>query len=72
MNNENKYITIKNAAKLLGVTPLTLRNWDKQGKLLASRHPFNNYRVYNISDINNLLNRMGNGKPKKLRIDFLD
>lgn len=68
----DKYITIKNAAKMLGVTPLTLRNWDKQGKLTATRHPFNNYRVYNIADIHNLLNRIDCGKPKKLKIKFLD
>ena len=30
MATENKYITIKEAAKILGVTPLTLRNWDKK------------------------------------------
>ena len=41
-----KFITVKEAAKLLGVTTLTLRNWDKNGKLEAGRHPFNNYRVY--------------------------
>ncbi|KKS89940.1 MAG: hypothetical protein UV65_C0024G0001 [Parcubacteria group bacterium GW2011_GWF2_43_11] len=28
-----KYLTIKEVAKVLGVTPLTLRNWDKAGKL---------------------------------------
>ncbi len=43
-----KYITIKKAAKLLHVTPLTLRNWDKRGKLRAYRHPANNYRVYRL------------------------
>ena len=41
---EKKYYTIKQAAKILGVAPLTLRNWDKKGKLKAYRHPANNYR----------------------------
>lgn len=68
----DSYITIKQASKILGVTPLTLRNWDKQGKLMASRHPFNNYRVYNISDINNLIKRIDCGKPKKIKVDFLE
>ncbi len=40
---------------MLGVTPLTLRNWDKSGKLTAGRHPFNNYRVYQKADIDKLL-----------------
>lgn len=67
-----KYITIKQAAGLLGVTPLTLRNWDKRGKLCASRHPLNNYRVYSIADIENLLKRIDCGKPRKLKVKFLD
>ena len=46
-----KLISIKKAAELLGVTPLTLRNWDRDGKLKAMRHPLNNYRVYKRQDI---------------------
>lgn len=47
MNNEERnYITIGKAAEILGVSRMTLRRWDKKGKLKASRHPFNNYRIY--------------------------
>lgn len=49
------YITIKQAAKILEVTPLTLRNWDKNGKLKAHRHPMNNYRVYKIEDLEKVI-----------------
>lgn len=49
------YITIKNAASILGVSKMTLRNWDKSGKLTALRHPLNNYRVYRISDIEKII-----------------
>jgi DNA-binding transcriptional MerR regulator len=52
---QTKLITIKQAASILGVTTLTLRNWDNSGKFTASRHPINNYRVYKISDIEDLL-----------------
>ncbi|HEY4494523.1 MAG TPA: helix-turn-helix domain-containing protein [Candidatus Paceibacterota bacterium] len=52
---QNKYITIKQAAKILGVSPLTLRNWDNSGKFPAGRHPMNDYRVYKIDDIEKLL-----------------
>lgn len=51
----NKYITIKDASTILGVSKITLRNWDKSGKLKAHRHPFNNYRVYKIEDIDKVL-----------------
>ena len=47
----NLYITIKQASKILSVSPLTLRNWDANGKLKAHRHPMNNYRVYKIEDL---------------------
>jgi len=51
----NKYITIKDASIILGVSKITLRNWDKSGKLKAHRHPFNNYRVYKIEDIDKVI-----------------
>lgn len=51
----NLYITIKQASKILGVSPLTLRNWDKNGKLKAHRHPMNNYRVYSIEDLEDVI-----------------
>jgi excisionase family DNA binding protein len=51
----NLYITIKQAAKILGVSPLTLRNWDKNGKLKAHRHPMNNYRVYSVNDLETVI-----------------
>ena len=51
----NKLISIKKASEMLGVTPLTLRNWDKNGKLKAMRHPLNNYRVYKVEDIERLI-----------------
>lgn len=53
-----KYLTIKETAKLLGVTPLTLRNWDKSGKLRAFRNPINNYRIYKPQDIELFLRKI--------------
>jgi len=67
-NQEEKYITIKQASKMLGVTPLTLRNWDNKGKLVAHRHPLNNYRVYKHSDISRLLTEISaNTKSVSIR-----
>lgn len=57
--SESKLITIKEAAEMLGVTTLTLRNWDKSGKLVALRHPLNNYRVYKRVDIDDLIEKIG-------------
>jgi site-specific DNA-methyltransferase (adenine-specific) len=61
-----KYITIKKAARLLHVTPLTLRNWDKSGKLKAYRYPNNNYRIYRLDQIEAFLRRLEGSKAQKL------
>ena len=57
----NTYITIKQASSILGVSPLTLRNWDKNGKLKAHRHPMNNYRVYKIEDLEAVMQEIETG-----------
>lgn len=57
-----KYLSIKEAAKVLNVTPLTLRNWDKKGVLTAYRNPVNNYRVYRYDQIELFLRRIENSK----------
>ena len=55
---QQKYYNIKQAAKILHVTPLTLRNWDKQGKLKPYRNPANNYRVYRADQLELFLRKM--------------
>jgi excisionase family DNA binding protein len=57
-----KYLSIKEVSKLLGITPLTLRNWDKSGKLKAYRNPINNYRVYKAEEIELFLRKLESGK----------
>jgi len=64
---QKKYYTIKQAAKLLGVTPLTLRNWDKKSKLKAYRHPVNNYRVYKPEQLELFLRKLELSKTSKRR-----
>lgn len=53
-----KYFTIKETAKIIGVTTLTLRNWDKNGKLKAYRNPINHYRVYKPEEIELFLRKI--------------
>ena len=74
------YFSIKEAADILGVSPLTLRNWDKSGKFPAQRHPMNNYRVYKLSTLEDVINDIEGGtnksnaekKIKKLTIKHLE
>lgn len=72
---ENNFITIKQAAKILGVSALTLRNWDNSGKFPAGRHPISNYRVYKVEDIEEIILAMGvkvgNKRPTRTEIKKL-
>ena len=45
------YLTVGEAAAFLGVSPWTLRNWDRAGKLTPRRHPKNGYRIYRRDDL---------------------
>lgn len=51
---KDERIRIGKAAKLLGVTIQTLRNWEKSGKLPAERSP-GGQRYYNLSDLNRFM-----------------
>jgi hypothetical protein len=46
-----EYLTVGAAADFLGVSPWTLRNWDKANKLRPMRHPKNGYRIYRREDL---------------------
>jgi len=57
-SNAPKIITIKEAAKILGVSEMTLRRWDQSGKFRARRHPLNDYRLYARADVLKLRRRI--------------
>lgn len=46
-----EFYTLTEVADLLGVSKETLRRWDNSGKLVAVRHPINNYRVFHKSEL---------------------
>ena len=50
-----EYLTVGEAAEFLGVSPWTLRNWDRAGRLRAVRHPKNGYRIYRQQDLEAVL-----------------
>jgi len=68
---KRRYLSIKQAAEIIGVTPLTLRNWDNASKLKAFRNPVNNYRYYRVDQIEAFLRAMEGSREKsrKLKID---
>lgn len=58
MNNLQDYLTIKEAAEYLGVTPNTLRNWGRDGKIKERRNPLNGYRLYMKAELDRLLKKI--------------
>lgn len=55
MKKLDGYHRIKETAKLPVISPSTLRNWGRDGKITEHRHPVNNYRLYKKSELAQLL-----------------
>ena len=53
----DSYLTVAEAAEYLGVSPNTIRNWGRDGKINEHRHPINNYRLFKSADLDDLLNK---------------
>ncbi len=58
MRTLSHYLTVSAAAKFLGVTATTLRNWDRAGKFKPARHPVNGYRLYREEDLKSILRQV--------------
>jgi excisionase family DNA binding protein len=58
MQKITDYLTIQEAADFLGITPSTLRNWEKEKKVAVYRLPQNNYRLYKKEDLEALLSNI--------------
>lgn len=52
------FLRISEAADYLGVSPNTLRNWESAGKIVALRHPVNDYRLFRREDLDALLKKV--------------
>ena len=58
MQMNNEYVTVKDAAEMLGISPNTLRSWGASGAIVEYRHPVNNYRLYRRTDLEQLRKRL--------------
>lgn len=45
------WLTVNELAKELAVHPDTIRRWEKKGRIRCVRHPINNFRMFNLSDL---------------------
>ena len=59
------YVRVKEAAKILGVSPNTVRAWGAAGKIKEHRHPANNYRLYRRTELERLVKQVENSASKQ-------
>mgnify|MGYP001562829949 FL=1 len=57
------YLRVKDAADYLGVSPNTLRNWSRDGRIPVYRNPMNAYRLYKKTDLERLLRTINRPVP---------
>lgn len=57
MTKLRDFLRISDAAEYLGVSPNTLRNWERAGKIVAHRHPVNQYRLFKREDLDAVLRK---------------
>ena len=58
MTKLRDFLRISEAADHLGVSPNTLRNWERAGKIVAHRHPVNRYRLFKREDLDAVLRKV--------------
>ena len=58
------YYTIHQFSKMCGITPQTLRNWDKNGTLVPHHKTPSGYRYYSQEQLNFILNKSEPTQPR--------
>lgn len=67
MQRLDEFLTVKEAAEFLGVSPNTIRNWGREAKIPEHRHPINNYRLYRRQDLESLLKQLQKPTNRKTK-----
>ena len=63
IQDKPKYITIAEASRITGRSVHTIRRWENTGLISARRNPTNNYRQFETSQIDDLLELARTIKP---------
>ena len=65
MQTTNDYLLVNDAAEFLGVSPNTIRNWGRDGKVTEYRHPVNNYRMFKRSELERIRKKLLSPAPRR-------
>ena len=58
MTKLDEFVTIKQAARFLGVCCNTLQGWDRDNKIPVYRNPISGYRLFKKTDLEDLLRQI--------------
>jgi len=59
---EEKFYTMKDVIRMVGVCKNTIINWEKSGRIKVKRDPLFNYRVWSLEEVQQLKNLKGEGE----------
>jgi excisionase family DNA binding protein len=61
----DEYLTVRQATEYLGISPNTPRARGEEGKLPMHRNPLNAYRLFEVSDLDEILKRVEQSSGKR-------
>lgn len=67
MQSTNDFLLVTEAAELLGVSPNTIRNWGRDGKIVEYRHPVNNYRMFKRTELERIRRKLLSPTPRRVK-----
>lgn len=67
MQLTNDFLLVTEAAEFLGVSPNTIRNWGRDGKITEYRHPVNNYRLFKRKDLERIRKKLVSPEPRRVK-----
>lgn len=62
----DKYISIKEASELIGVTTTTLRRWEQSGLFIPHHRTLGNHRRYSLKEVLNLIEPSDKQEDRKV------
>jgi len=68
MQTTNAYLLVNEAAEFLGVSPNTIRNWGRDGKITEYRHAVNNYRLFKRTELARIRKKLLSPSPITRRV----
>jgi len=63
--HKDNFLRVSHAAKILGVSPSTVRRFEEEGLITSYRNPKNNYRSYRLDAIKELKRNLDQKKVQK-------